>query len=73
METQQEAFKEETPKEENNEEWERDQPPMLLVQHWFWYPDEQMEGISDTPRTLGWHYKKGSSQQLKAFSNSKLE
>ena len=36
---------------------------MLLAQHWFWYPREQMEGISGTPETLGWLYKRGSSQQ----------
>ena len=53
MERQQQTFEEETPKEENNEEWGRGQPPMLLTQHWFWYPGEQMEGISGTPGTLG--------------------
>ena len=52
MESQQEAFKEETPKEENNEECGRDQPPMLLTQDWFWYTREHMEGISGTAETL---------------------
>ena len=33
----------------------------LVAQHWFWYPGEQMEGIN--VRTLGWHYKRVSSQQ----------
>ena len=56
-------FEEGTSKEENNEERGRDQPPMLLAQHWFWYPRKQMEEISGTLETLGWHYKRGSSQQ----------
>ena len=36
-EKQQKAFeeKEETPKEENNKEWGRGQPPILLTQLWF--------------------------------------
>ena len=56
-------FEEGTSKEESNKERGRDQPPMLLAQHWFCYPGEQMEGTSGTPETLGWHYKRGSSQQ----------
>ena len=46
------TFKEGTSKEENNVEKGRDQPPMLLIQHWFWYTREQMEGINGTPETL---------------------
>ena len=32
---------------------------MLLTQHWSWYPGQQMEGINDTPKTLGRYSKKG--------------
>ena len=46
------TFKEGTSKEENNVKRGRDQPPMLLIQHWFWYAREQMEGINGTPETL---------------------
>ena len=46
---------------------------MLLAQHWFWYPGEQMEGISGTPETLGWHYKREAANSERAFSNSELE
>ena len=44
---------------------------MLLTQHWFWYPRQQMKGINGTPKTLGRYYKrrikpstKGTQQQL---------
>ena len=30
---------------------------MLLTQHWFWYPRQQMEGISGTSKILGRNYK----------------
>ena len=72
-ESQLEAFEEGTLKEENNEEWGRDQPSMLLTQHWFWYPGEQMGGINGTLETLGWHYKRSGSQQWRALSNSELD
>ena len=72
-ESQLEAFEEGTLKEENNEEWGRDQPSMLLTQHWFWYPGEQMGGINGTLETLGWHYKRVSSQQWKTFNHSQLK
>ena len=72
-ESQLEAFEEWTLNEENNEEWGGDQPPMLLTQHWFWYLDKQMGGINGTPETLGWHYKRVSSQQWKTFSHSQLK
>ena len=32
-----------------------------------------MEGISGTPETLGWHYRRKGNQQWKAFNNSESE
>ena len=46
---------------------------MLMTQHWFWYPGQQIEGISGTPETLGWHYRRKGNQQWKAFNNSESE
>ena len=46
---------------------------MLLTQHWFWYPGQQMEGINGTPKTLGRHYKREWSQQQKPFNNKEIE
>ena len=52
MESQIETFEGETPKEKNYEKCGRDQLPMLLAQHSFWYPGEQMGGIGGTLETL---------------------
>ena len=46
---------------------------MLLTQHWFWYPEQQMEGINGTLKTLGMYYKKGSNYQQNSFSNKESE
>ena len=46
---------------------------MLLTQYWFWYQEQQMEGINDTPKNLGTDYKKGSSHQQNSFNNKELE
>ena len=60
-------------KEGDSEEWGRDQPLILLTQHWFWYPWEQIEGINGTSETLGWHYKRRGNQWWRAFfSNSRI-
>ena len=50
MESQQEAFREITPKEENYEKQGNDQSSEWLVQRGLWYPGEQRRGISSTPK-----------------------
>ena len=49
------------------------QLPMLLTQHWFWYPEEQIEGIYDTPKTLRWHYKKRKQKTVKDIQPQSIE
>ena len=48
MESQQEAFRETAPKEENYEKQGNDQPSEWLAQHRLWYLGEQRRGISGT-------------------------
>ena len=47
MESQQEAFRETTPKEESYEKQGKDQSSEWLAQHGLWYPGQQRRGISD--------------------------
>ena len=49
MESQQEAFRETTPKEDSYEKQGKDQSSEWLAQHGLWYPWEQRRGISGTP------------------------